>query len=99
MGRQIIKQPNGLFAIWSSVVDNFIVLNYTAQQIVDKYIEEEKKRITESVANDIKLLEAGESPYYQFTKTWDGALQSIEIYHGKEEVTKLLKYYAEKEKK
>ena len=99
MGRQIIKQPNGLYAVWSSVVDNFIGVNCTAQDIIDRFTEEEKERITSSVNETVDLLNQGEKPYYQFTKTWEEALQCIESYHGQDELNKLKEFYAKTKEK
>jgi hypothetical protein len=33
MGRQIVKQPDGLFAVWSSIVDDFIFENATEKEL------------------------------------------------------------------
>ena len=33
MAHQIMEQPNGKFAIWSTIVDNFILLNATEEEI------------------------------------------------------------------
>jgi hypothetical protein len=89
MGRQIIKQPDGLFAVWSSVVDNFIMVNCTPQEIIDEYVKDETERIAKSVTEDIQAIENGEKPYLQFTKTWDEALVSIEDHHGQKAVKEL----------
>lgn len=44
MGRRLVKQDNGLFAIWSSIVDAVILYNATAEQIVEFCVEEVAKR-------------------------------------------------------
>lgn len=33
MGRVILRQDNGLFAIWSSIVDNFVWVNCTREEV------------------------------------------------------------------
>jgi len=70
MGQQIIKQPDGLYCIWSSCVDDVIWYDCTRQDILDIRIAEAKKRINREVDDILTKIEAGEPPYYQFTKTW-----------------------------
>lgn len=70
MGQQIIKQPDGLYCIWSSIVDDVIWYDCTRQDIVDIRIAEAKKRINREVDEVLTKIEAGEQPYYQFTMTW-----------------------------
>ena len=38
MGHRIIEQPNGKFAIWSTIIDNFIKLNLTEKEIQDHFV-------------------------------------------------------------
>ena len=85
MGQQIIKQPNGYYAVFSSVVDNFVILDATPQEIIDEWIDYERKRLTERVNQIVKELDSGGKPYYQFTMTWDEANALIrEVYGTKE---------------
>lgn len=35
MARLVVKQPNGKFACWSTVVDNFIIKDLTAEQYTE----------------------------------------------------------------
>ena len=45
MGRQIIKQPNDKYAVWSSVIDDFIIINATPDELIEGFIEEAKETI------------------------------------------------------
>jgi hypothetical protein len=40
MARRVVKQPNGRYAIWSSVVDNFVAINLSANGVVKYYTED-----------------------------------------------------------
>ena len=82
MGTQIIRQPNGRFALWSSVVDDFTYLDCTQQEIVDVFVEAETKRLTDYVQDTINSLNLGGKPYYQFTKSWKEALATRRSIHG-----------------
>lgn len=74
MGRQIIKEPSGKYAVWSSIVDDFILLHATKEEIIEEWVREEADRIREGVNAKVAALEAGTKPYYQFTMTWEEAL-------------------------
>lgn len=87
MGQQIIRQPNGLYAIWSSVVDHFILYDCTPEGIIEERCKEECARIEKGVRETVAQLEAGEKPYYQFTKTWEEAIAWAEEVHGSDDET------------
>ena len=76
MGQQIIKQPNGLYAVFSSITDTIIMWNFTADDLIEYYVKEARKRITRDVQDTIAELNAGGKPYYQFTMTWTEALKT-----------------------
>lgn len=87
MGRQIVKQPNGLYAVWSSIVDSVIVYDATPDEIIEFYQLEEMKRLRDGVLEAIAALERGEKPSGQFTKSWEDCLHWIEVVHGKDDET------------
>ena len=77
MGSQIVKQPNGKYAIWSSIVDDFILVNATPEEIIEDWSDDERKRITNRVQHIVAELEIGKQPYYQFTKTFGECVAEI----------------------
>ena len=84
MGQQIIQQPDGKYAIWSTVVDGFVLIDAEPNDIINHWLESERERITKIVAGIIEQLERGEKPYYQFTMDWYEALHTHKQVHGKE---------------
>lgn len=40
MPRCIVKQPNGLYAIWSTIVDDFIIYDATAEDAIWESLED-----------------------------------------------------------
>ena len=82
MGRQIIEQPNGLFAEFSSVVDDFVSLDNTVEELIAERIEHEAKEIRRRISSIVAELEAGGKPYHQFTMTFDEAVEHIKELHG-----------------
>lgn len=83
MPRQIIKQPDGLYAVWSTVVDGFVMIDATPQNIIDEFVAEQELEIGASVMRTVDALRRGEKPYHQFTMTFDEALELYKHIHGK----------------
>lgn len=57
MGRAIVEQPNGKYAVWSTVVDDFIILDATENEVINFYVNETTMRVTEQVASDMNRLD------------------------------------------
>ena len=82
MGQQIIKQPDGKYAVWSSNVDYFVFVNASPADIIEYFVEKQREDITATVTKNVAALENGEKPYHQFTMTWDEAIETIRHVHG-----------------
>lgn len=89
MGHQVIKQPDGNYAVWSSIVDNFIILNATKEELVKYYIQEESQRIEDMVTEMVNEAE-DTTKVVQFAITFEGALGRIAELHGREEAKSVL---------
>lgn len=85
MGRQIIKQPNGKYCIFSSIVDNVTHYDMSVEDIIEEWANEAKNKIVEDVKNIVSKLENGEQPYYQFTKSYEQMISLIKEIHGSKE--------------
>lgn len=75
MGQQIIKQPDGKLAVFSSVVDAFIVVDATPEEILDWRAEqaaEDARRATQREL-DAVLADDPRRVYFQFARTWEEA--------------------------
>lgn len=83
MGQQIIKQPNGKYALFSSVVDDFVLIDADPQDIIDEWVGKYKLDMEKKVAEIVAALEKGEKPYHQFTMSFDEAVKTIKQRHGK----------------
>lgn len=82
MGQQIIKQPNGKLAVWDSGCDSFILMDATAEEIIEDRIEKKRHELTENMERTLAMLEAGGKPYHQFTKTFEECVETIKEVHG-----------------
>lgn len=71
MSWQIVKQSDGRYAIWSTVVDGFIVEDAGKEEIIECYkerFEEKWKRKKKELNKTIEQLDEGKNPYFQFAK-------------------------------
>ncbi len=82
MGHQIIKQPDGNYCVFSTVVDNVIIVNATRQELMDYYGERARKEASRSTWKTVQDIEEGKKPYGQFTKTYDEMVETIKELHG-----------------
>lgn len=94
MGRQIIKQPDGHYAVFSSVVDDFVFVNATRRDIIRYFVGREVKEAIRGIRRTLKLLDAGDQPYHQFTMTYAEALRTIKAVHGKKHLDKVKAWIA-----
>jgi hypothetical protein len=82
MGHQIIKQPNGKYCVFSTVVDNVILKDATRQELMEYYGDKAKREAMRSTWKTIQDIEDGKRPYAQFTKTYDEMMEWIKEVHG-----------------
>jgi len=84
MGQQIVKQPNGKYCLFSSVVDSITHYNMNADEIIETWTSAAKKEYTRKAKKIIEQLEAGEKPYHQFTLSFNDVIETIKEVYGKE---------------
>lgn len=88
MSRQIIKQPNGLYCVFSSVVDNFVMYDADVEGLIEEQVEEFRKRITAGITKTCRRLDEGDKTvYHQFTMSFDEACEMVKRLHGKNDET------------
>lgn len=64
MGRQIIKQQNGLYCVWSTIVDDIIAYDMTREDYINMRVEEERERFEKDINEICDCLDKGEKPFY-----------------------------------
>lgn len=85
MGHRIVKQPNGLYAIWSTVVDNFVMYNVTAEDIIREEQVEMHEQIAKRVRDTIARLESGAAGDTAFEE----CIETATVIHGANDETLL----------
>jgi hypothetical protein len=85
MSNQIIKQPNGKYCIFSSIVDNVTHFDMSVENIIELWANEEKKKIEKAVKGIVAALEVDAKPYFQFTKSYEDMISTIKEIHGEKE--------------
>lgn len=76
MGHQIVKQPDGRLAVFSTTADGFLFFDATEEEVVEYYAEEAAERARESTRRTIEMVKTGKprAPYAQFTLSWKEAM-------------------------
>lgn len=82
MGHQIIKQPNGLYCVYSSIVDDFIITDARPDEIIEYEVQIFREDITRKINDIVSELNAGGKPYRQFTMTFEEAVAQAKDVHG-----------------
>jgi hypothetical protein len=59
MSHQIVKQPNGKFSLWSTILDDFLLTDCEPSDIIKYELEITKEEITENVLMDVEQLNSG----------------------------------------
>jgi hypothetical protein len=85
MGRQIIKKANGRYAVWSTVIDDFIWDGITKKQYVNFRLQELEEEWRKEIEKIFKAIAKGEARniYHQFTMTYEEALKLRSELRGK----------------
>jgi hypothetical protein len=84
MGHQIIRQPDGLLAVYSSGVDDWVITDATAAELEDYYAARAAEDARRSAREAARAVLAGEASkiYCQFTMTYDEAVAQIAAVHN-----------------
>ena len=89
MSRCIVKQPNHFYAVWSSVVDDFILLEATAEEAIDEELNDilkanypgGKDALRRDLCREFENIKAT-GRAWQWAPTWDEAIATIKELHG-----------------
>jgi hypothetical protein len=84
MGHQIIRQPNGQFAIFSSHTDTIIFWNASEEDIISFYVDRATVKATHSTKWILERIVNGEPEevYHQFALTWEEAISMDRSHDG-----------------
>lgn len=84
MGYFIVKQPNDLFALFSSIVDDFVIIDATKQDIINQFVEYYRQDTEERINQVIAALNGDKQHAYllNYILSFDAAIQRIIEVHG-----------------
>lgn len=92
MGKAIVPLPNGRYSIWSTIVDNFVAIDGTKEDVLEYFAEAAKK---EALRSWNEVFEAYEEKGCGLgIRDYEECLGDIKVVHGKKEmeaVRKVLK--------
>jgi thymidylate kinase len=73
MGRQIIRQPDGNYCVYSGDIDSFVMVNADQALLLKLLGEEARQRTIESTKDILRRIEKGENSHRPFTMTYEEA--------------------------
>lgn len=84
MGSQILRQPDGLYAVFSSETDTIVVWDATEDEIVEHFVEIAVERTRRDVQRILGHVAADEPrrAYFQFALSWEKALEEDREHGG-----------------
>jgi hypothetical protein len=77
MGWGLKKQPNGLYAIWESAVDNFICVNCTLDEVKERYRKAHGEQFYSSPSFEGLLEEVDRQGFSAGSSSWDECLRLV----------------------
>ncbi|MEI5032355.1 hypothetical protein RB201_03930 [Streptomyces sp. S1A(2023)] len=85
MGQQIITQPDGRLAVFSSITDTFIVVDAAPDELVEWRAEEAAEQARERTRRELDKVLSGdsESVYHRRALSWEDAAR-MDREHGGE---------------
>lgn len=75
MGRIVVEQPNGKWAVWSTVVDDFILLDCDEPDLFVTEVFDAARMSVEETERRVR---------WRGLKTWEGCLATRREIHGRE---------------
>ena len=84
MGQQVIKQPDGRFAVFSTNTDTITVWDATAEEIVQHFVDQAAKDARRHATETVRKVGDGRARavYHQFTMSWAEALEKDRDHDG-----------------
>lgn len=90
MSLRLIKQPNGNYGIYESIIDNFLYLNVPEHEIeeclLDIYIDRAKRRAAQDAKQMITT-----ANFHANKNRWAQTIEYMVELHGQEEVDEVLR--------
>src|ERR1035441_8545368 len=83
MGRAVIRQPDGLYAVFSSGTDQWVAWDLTREQYIDRRVEEAAREARADAARLLDDTDAG-LVYAGYTFGEDNAGRAESVEHGGE---------------
>lgn len=91
---KILKQPSGKYTLWSTIVDDFVMLDADTNDLIVFLRKGELKGDIEGYINKIvKILEDGGKPYGDETQSWQYQMAWMTSFHGREHLDDFIKKY------
>ena len=75
--QQIIKQSNGKYCLYSSIVGDVVLWDATPNDILDEWVNSYRKEMAQKIKKIIESLDDNGKPYYQFTISFEDVIEDL----------------------
>ena len=75
--QQIIKQSNGKYCLYSSIAGDVVLWDATPNNILDEWVNSYRKEMAQKIKKIIESLDDNGKPYYQFTISFEDAIEDL----------------------
>ncbi len=75
--QQIIKQSNGKYCLYNSIVGDVALWDATPNDILDEWVNSYRIEMTQKIKGIIESLDDNGKPYYQFTVSFEDMIEDL----------------------
>jgi hypothetical protein len=94
MSYQIVKQPNGNFAVFSTGVDCFVLYDADRSEVLawahSLETRDLGRRMDQWAETVEKVASGSPRPYFQFTRTWDECVETAREHQDPEDFSEIM---------
>ena len=75
--QQIIKQSNGKYCLYSSVMGDVVLWDATPDDILNEWVNSYRIEMSQKIKRITESLDDNEKPYYQFTISFEDVIEDL----------------------
>lgn len=93
VSNQVIIQPDGKFAIWSTISGEFVIMNATERELTKHWVEEGIKDTLNYIIGEIERKKQNKVTHLEMN--WEKCLNNTKQNHGDSEFDRIMSIYQE----
>lgn len=94
IGIDVVRQPDGRYAVWDMWLSEFVLINASAEDIIDYYTQWETRNIRRIVTEKVANLEGDRPEWKKLPKSFDDCLAQLVERRGEDCRDQFLKTFS-----